>query len=267
MPDLVSKPKFDLAKANEVQQFSGELQKFVAENNLMTVINTGGGQSKHVNIEGWQFAGSCFGMKARVSKLERTSERTEKLIIYYRENKSMYGGKTYTKDVPYYHGVYFPGDDKPRQNGKIHKRALVKMHYSYICEVELFNWKGELVQTAYALCSNSELKKVSFDEYAVMSMAQTRATGKAYRLFLGFVFKLAGFSATPKEEMEEFEDAQYQDATPKRKPKKATPTEKTFSNVLESLKNGSFELQELERLYEFTDDQNQKIKEVMNAKK
>lgn len=63
-------------------------------------------------------------------------------------------------------------------------------------------YKGEtLVGIGYALCSSKESLKKGFDEYAILSMAQTRAIGKAYRNKIGFIMKLAGFSPTPAEEM------------------------------------------------------------------
>lgn len=72
----------------------------------------------------------------------------------------------------------------------------------YRAEVELFDIKtGENRGYGVALCSNKEYSKKSFDEYAIMSMAQTRAVGKAYRLTLGWLLKLAGYEATPAEEM------------------------------------------------------------------
>ena len=40
---------------------------------------------------------------------------------------------------------------------------------------------------------------------AVYSMAQTRALGKAYRMALGWIIKMAGYSGTPYEEMGEVE--------------------------------------------------------------
>lgn len=63
-------------------------------------------------------------------------------------------------------------------------------------------YKGEqMVGCGVAICSNKENKKKSFDEYAILSMAQTRAIGKAYRNMLGWVMKLAGYESTPSEEM------------------------------------------------------------------
>jgi len=69
-------------------------------------------------------------------------------------------------------------------------------------KVELINSKTkEVVGTGFALCSKEEMKKKTFDEYAILSMAQTRAIGKAYRNLLGWVVKMAGYEATPAEEM------------------------------------------------------------------
>jgi hypothetical protein len=59
-----------------------------------------------------------------------------------------------------------------------------------------------LVSTGFAMCSNKEAKKKSFDEYAIASMAQTRAIGKAYRNNLSWLMKLAGFESTPLEEID-----------------------------------------------------------------
>lgn len=59
----------------------------------------------------------------------------------------------------------------------------------------------KVVSTGIAICSNKEGKKSKFDEYAILSMAQTRAIGKAYRNLIGWVIKLAGYEGTPAEEM------------------------------------------------------------------
>ena len=72
-------------------------------------------------------------------------------------------------------------------------------------------WKAEaeivqlttqkVISRGFAICSKAESKKKSFDEYAVLSMAQTRAIGKAYRNVIGWVMKIAGYEGTPAEEM------------------------------------------------------------------
>ncbi len=69
-------------------------------------------------------------------------------------------------------------------------------------KVEIVNIKtGQVISTGFAVCSNAEGKKKSFDEYAILSMAQTRAIGKAYRNVIGWVIKLAGYEGAPAEEM------------------------------------------------------------------
>lgn len=42
------------------------------------------------------------------------------------------------------------------------------------------------------------------DTSSMMSMAQTRALGKAYRMTLGWIMKMAGYEGTPAEEMSAF---------------------------------------------------------------
>ena len=72
----------------------------------------------------------------------------------------------------------------------------------WMASVELVRLKDDkVVGLGFAVCSNAEGRKKSFDEYAILSMAQTRAIGKAYRNLVGWVMKLAGYESTPKEEM------------------------------------------------------------------
>ena len=77
----------------------------------------------------------------------------------------------------------------------------VELKYMAKCEVRNIN-TGQLVATGVAICSSFEHSKKGFDEYAILSMAQTRAIGKAYRNLLAWLMKAAGFEATPAEEMD-----------------------------------------------------------------
>lgn len=65
---------------------------------------------------------------------------------------------------------------------------------------------GKVVGKGVAICSNLEKGKEYFQEYAVLSMAQTRSTGKAFRLCLGWIMKSAGFEPTMAEEMQDFKE-------------------------------------------------------------
>lgn len=73
----------------------------------------------------------------------------------------------------------------------------------YRSEVEVMRVAdGTIVGRGIAICSNKEASKRRFDEYAIASMAQTRATGKAFRIPLGWLMKASGLEATPAEEMD-----------------------------------------------------------------
>lgn len=60
---------------------------------------------------------------------------------------------------------------------------------------------GIEVAAAESMCLRSERSWAKRDEFAVRSMAQTRASGKALRLALGYIVTLAGWEALPAEEI------------------------------------------------------------------
>jgi hypothetical protein len=68
--------------------------------------------------------------------------------------------------------------------------------------VEARTLAGALVGAAEAQCTRDEEGWRDRPAFALRSMAQTRATSKALRLPLGFVMSLAGYDATPAEEMD-----------------------------------------------------------------
>ena len=74
--------------------------------------------------------------------------------------------------------------------------------YKYRAEVSLHDKDGNTVGSGMAICTNKEHGKTNFDEYAVASMAQTRAVGKAFRMKIGWLLKVAGYETTPAEEMD-----------------------------------------------------------------
>lgn len=67
--------------------------------------------------------------------------------------------------------------------------------------VEARTLDGRVIGAAEAECLRSERMWKQRDDYALRSMAQTRAMSKALRGPLGFVVHLAGYEATPAEEM------------------------------------------------------------------
>ena len=61
--------------------------------------------------------------------------------------------------------------------------------------------KDQEVARAMAIASTKEPSLAKFGEHNIASMATTRATGKAYRLLIGYLFKEMGYEGTPAEEM------------------------------------------------------------------
>jgi hypothetical protein len=103
----------------------------------------------------------------------------------------------------------------------------------YQSRVRLLNLRNEqIVGSGFAICSNKEPGKKYFQEFAVASMAQTRAIGKAYRNILAWLIRAAGYEPTPAEEMEyqgrdEQSDRRESAPAPREKveaPVAATPT-------------------------------------------
>jgi hypothetical protein len=92
--------------------------------------------------------------------------------------------------------------------------------------VEARTRSGEVVGAAEAGCSRDESAWKDRDDYALQSMAQTRASSKALKMPLGFVMQLAGFDPTPAEEMPR--------DTPRHLPK--DPVARMYQSVAEKAK-------------------------------
>ena len=128
--------------------------------------------------------------------------------------------------------------------------------WKYKSSVKLTH-KGETVGAGIALCSNKEKGKQSFEEYAVASMAQTRAVGKAYRLLLGWVMKSAGYEATPAEELD-YVDADVQESNFE----SALELAKNFQNATQDEKE-----QFLQIYNDFTDEEVEQLKKTLEENK
>ena len=60
---------------------------------------------------------------------------------------------------------------------------------------------GNIVGAGEGQCTRSERAWANRDDYALRMMCQTRSTSRALRNVLGFIVSLAGYSATPAEEV------------------------------------------------------------------
>lgn len=76
-----------------------------------------------------------------------------------------------------------------------------KLEDGWEARVEARTLDGTVVGAAESQCLRGEARWRTRDDYALRSMAQTRATSKALKMPLGFVFSMAGYDTTPAEEM------------------------------------------------------------------
>lgn len=106
-----------------------------------------------------------------------------------------------------------------------------EIKYMATCEVRSYQ-DNKLVSVGIAICSNKEGSKKFFDEYAILSMAQTRAVGKAFRNQLAWLMKAAGFEATPAEEMD-FVDAKADTRVHEEPKKPSKPVQTVVAEILE----------------------------------
>jgi hypothetical protein len=108
-----------------------------------------------------------------------------------------------------------------------------KLEDGWEARVEAKTRDGAIVGAAESECLRSERKWAKADDYAIRSMAQTRATAKALRLPLGFVFELEGFEGTPADEIPTDDvRAQSTPSTAGKIPNELRPTDEQKSELL-----------------------------------
>lgn len=101
--------------------------------------------------------------------------------------------------------------------------------------VELRTRDGATVGAAIAECTRDEANWRDRDSFALKSMAATRASGKAFRMSLGFVMKAAGFEATPAEEMVSERDGAPAGRQPGPAPRPMQPRAASSATVAEGV--------------------------------
>lgn len=79
--------------------------------------------------------------------------------------------------------------------------SLVRFEKGWRARAEIKDIGGNVVSTGEAICTRDEKNWATRDDFAIMSMAQTRALGKAYRLGCAWIMALAGYETCPAEEM------------------------------------------------------------------
>jgi hypothetical protein len=123
--------------------------------------------SRHVRFEGWTTAGT---------------------LLEFIMGHSVHPVTVWTKPLPFPEGR--GASDYPQGT------------YGFAARVEARTGDGQVLGGAETSVTRDETRWRNADDYAIMSMAQTRAGSKALRGPLGWIIALAGFDQTPAEEMD-----------------------------------------------------------------
>jgi len=221
--------KLTITNPAHVLEFAATLKDFVRKTKLSIEIQG----RQYVLVDGWKFAGLNFGYTAIVDKPKPLHQSGQNLWICF-INRTDKKGKT--KMVP---GFCSHNTDMLELYKEKHKvvHEIVKPLFTYECSAVIQKPNGNQIHgNGFATCSNLEVAKSSWDEYSVLSMAQTRAISKAYRNLFGYVMSAAGYEPTPAEEMEDLSDMQIQDPGPESDKNELSMA--SFEKLVEAIKEG-----------------------------
>lgn len=149
-----------------------------------------GGNRKHVEVGAWQACGMMLGalggqpLHAETVWTRVATEPATGQAIR----------RTYTAEVKHFRWV----------NGQKQHTSTTTYDvdgYDWEACVEIRTPDGTVVGRAEAMCSRAEETWSKRDDFAVRSMAETRAESRAFRRAIGWIVHMAGYSPTPAEEM------------------------------------------------------------------
>lgn len=182
----ISEKSIELTSPKDLVNFAETLKTVIVQQKLYTPIKQGDGKIKnHVHVEGWQFAGFNMGIVPVVTEVcEIKTDRTFDFSKWW-------CGK----------GVWHKYDNQHNDKCQETKTEGIRVVKYEACVDLIRVSDGSKVGHGRAICTNEERGRELQDEYIIESMAQTRAVGKAFRTVIGWLMKMAGYEATPAEEM------------------------------------------------------------------
>jgi hypothetical protein len=178
----------------KIMQFGLRLKAYIQQNKLSVEI-----KGRHYAMtDGWKFAGMNFGIVPIASKPIRIEQQNE--LLYVLKKKVEMNGRNgkYTTLK-----VFMSTTNKTlfEENMMLADEYTIIPYYAYECSCDLKSINtGNIIGQGHAVCTNAESGKTDFDMYAVASMSQTRAIGKAYRNLIGYIMNAAGYETTTAEE-------------------------------------------------------------------
>lgn len=158
------------------------------------------GENDHIQIEAWQTIGALTGVVAPTGRVEQlpwppiepVGEEPEKPGPEPRRRESQEWDQWKTRDVLHAHWRH--------HRGLLAARAIGRA-YGFKARFQATK-NGQGVGWGEGRCTRGEPSKVAQEDFALASMAQTRAQSRALGAPLKFVVKLAGYETTPAEEID-----------------------------------------------------------------
>jgi hypothetical protein len=158
------------------------------------------GESDHIQIEAWQTIGALTGVVASEGEVEQLPWPELEPVG---EAPPVAGREPRNRDSADWHE--WKHAERLRaawelHDGMVRARGLGRA-FGFVARFRAIK-HGAGVGWGEGRCTRGEASKVHQDDYALASMAQTRAQSRALGAPLKFVVKLAGYETTPAEELD-----------------------------------------------------------------
>lgn len=184
-------PREILRKAREI---AIPLAELIESAGLSVALDRRNPRRKHVEVGGWQATGALLGALGGQPLHGET--------VWTRPARDPATGeairRTYTATVE---RKKWGNVDGRRQIIETTTTTYDVDGYDWEARVEIRTPGGVVVGIAEAMVSRTEETWNRRDEYALRSMAETRAESRAWRKATGWIVHLAGYNPTPAEEM------------------------------------------------------------------
>lgn len=166
---------------------AGALAKLIDSQKL--AADMGGGR-KHVEVSAWQSCGAMLGALGGQPLHAET--------VWTRILRDPATGEPIRRR----HTVLVKRYHPKNRGGGLREEVTYEVDgYDWEACVEIRTPGAVPVGRAEAMCSRGEETWGKRDDYAVRSMAETRAESRAYRRAIGWIVHMAGYSPTPLEEL------------------------------------------------------------------
>jgi len=246
----------ELTSPGDIMAFGAVLREHIEKNKLSVSISG----RNYPMVDAWKYAGMNFGVTSIPDEPlpMHTPGQMVRIGYHMAQFKDKQGTWREFEKAGYVGMVDETGTFDAWKKNIRFTRELIMPHYAYSCQATVNRLTdGVKISGGDGFCENLELTKVGFPQYAVRSMAQTRAIGKSLRNLLGYVMNSAGYEATPAEEMEE-ERAKEAEKNDDR----MSMTDEVFKKAVIKLAKKETTIEKIEKSFRLTAEQLKTLKEL-----